>query len=133
MAIKTGVDGAALIDTTAFDVTNWTYTGTINNQETTPVGSTDQEFKQTTRGGSGSLTIVFDPANAQQKVIVDQLLSSVTLKEVLLQLQQDDTADDQLYFSAIIESVDMPVGANDVDVITVNYKKTGNLYHVPTT
>lgn len=133
MAIKTGVDGALLIDGTELPVTNWSYTGNINNQETTTIGSTDQSFEMTTRGGSGSLTFTFDPDNAQQKVIVDQFLSATTLKKVLLQLQVDDTADEQFYFSAVLESMDSPEGANDVDVVTVNYKKTGDLYHVPTT
>ena len=132
-AILKGTDGKCKIDGTDMDVTAWSYDGAIDVVETTPVGSTDKKFEQTTRSGTGSLTISFDAGNAQQKVLVDQLLSSVTLKKILVQLRQDDTNDKQLYFSVVINSISMPEGANVVDVLTVNFTKTGDLYHVPTT
>lgn len=133
MGVLKGTNGSVKIDGTSFDVTSYSYEGSIDIVETTPVGSADKTFEQTTRGGSGSLAFVLDASSAQQKIIIDQLLTSSTLKKVLLQLYQDTSGTDQLYFSAVISSVSIPVGANDMDIVTCNYTKTGTLYHVPTT
>lgn len=128
-----GKDGSCKINGTAVSVTGWTYNGVINKSETTTVGSADQTHENTTRGGSGSITLSFDSSEATQKVIVDMLLTGQTPSKFLAQLLYDTTAVDQLYFSAVLDSVDLPVNANDVDILTVNFTKTGPLYHVPTT
>jgi hypothetical protein len=133
MAITKGIDGQMQLNGVAMDVTNWTYDGAITVQETTPIGSTDQTWETTTRGGSGSLTIMFNDGDASQKVLMDNLLSSNTVAKVLMQLYTDITNTKQLYFSAVITQVSLPAGANDVHTMTVNYNKTGDMYHVPTT
>jgi len=133
MAEVRGVDGACLLNSASFSVTNWTYEGSITLQEITTIGSTDKSYKPTTRDGSGTLVCTFNASDASQKVLVDMLLSSNTPGLVLLQLYQDQTSSDQLYFSAYVSNVSLPEGANDMTIMTASFQKTGNLYLVPTT
>jgi hypothetical protein len=133
MAHLKGYDGSMKVGGTAMPCTAWTYTGTIGQAENTVIGSTDKSFTSTTREGSGSLTVNFDPSNAQQIAICNNLLSSATVTAVWLQLWYNSTGTQQLSFSAVINSIDMPVSANDADVATINFTKTGNLFSVPTT
>lgn len=133
MAEYTGKDGAVFLNSTELPVTAWDYSGSIDTYETTPVGSADKTYTQGPRDGSGSLTISTDPDNAQQKVAVDFLLTGQTPAQVLLQLYVVESSDDQLYMSAVIESIAFTQVAAGLQVTTVTYKKTGALFHVPTT
>jgi len=133
MAVLKGYEGQFTIDGTALAVTAWSYTGTINTEETTAVSAKDQTFEYTTRAASGDCTVPFDASNAQQKIAVDMMLTSGTPAKVLLQLYQDLTNDKQLYFSAVINSIGLPGVANGLSVLTINWTKDGATYHVPTT
>ena len=133
MAIKKGIDGQCKVNDTVLDVTAWTLSVSAGEGETTGVGDKDQEFEQTTRGATGSLTISFDETDAKQKEIIDMWLSGGTLAGVWLQLFVDSTNTKQWSFSAIITGFDAPVNANDIDVLTLNFKRTGAFFAVPST
>lgn len=133
MGELTGVDGKCLLNTVAFDITGWTYSGAISTHETTEIGNADKTYKQGVRDGGGSLNINMDPSDASQKVIIDQLLTGQTPGPVLLQLYSDYTNTDQLYMSVVIESIELTQEADGLQTWTASYKKTGALYHVPTT
>jgi hypothetical protein len=128
-----GVNGACKLNGVTFSVTGWGYSGSITTEEITNVGDTDKQYKQVTRDGSGNMTATFNADDASQKVAVDFLKSGNTPGSILLQLYQDSVNSDQLYFSAVITSIDLPKAPNGVDVLTLNYQKTGPLYLVPTT
>jgi len=133
MAEYTGKDGSVLLNTVAFAVTAWDYSGSIDTYETTTVGSADKSYTQGPRDGGGTLTINTDPDNASQKVIIDRLLTGQTPGQVLLQLYVVSSSNDQLYMSAVIESIALTQSATALQTWTASYKKTGALYHVPTT
>ena len=133
MAITSGLDGRLNVNGTELGVNSWTYNPTIADGETTNVGDTDQSFKQVTRAGSGNIVINFDATNASLKVICDKFLSTNSTAPVWLVLFTDETNLAYWNFSAIITDISFPKAANDVDKLTVNFKKTGNTYAVPTT
>lgn len=133
MAEYTGKDGSCLLNGVALAVTNFSYSGAISVHETTEIGSADKTYKQGVRDGGGSLNLNLDPNDASQKVIIDQLLTGQTPNPVLLQLYADSANNDQLYMSAVIESIELTAVADGLQTWTANYKKTGPLYHVPTT
>ena len=133
MAILKGMDGECKVNGTALDVTAWSLSVSANEGEITGVGDDDQEFLQTTRGASGSLTVSFNASDAKQKEIIDMWIAAGVLIAVWLQLYVDSTNTKQWSFSAIITGFDAPVAANDIDVLTFNFKRTGAFFAVPTT
>jgi len=131
MGILKGTDGSCKVDGTTLNVTAWSLSVAANEAETTNVGDKDQTFEQTTRSGEGNMTVNFDPTDAKQKTICDMWLSGNSLRKLWLQFYVDATR--QWSFSAIITGFDNPVGANDIDMLTVNIKRSGAFFAVPTT
>jgi len=134
MARRTGVNGSIEIENVAVgNVLSWTYTATANTGEVTTVGDEDQQYDYTTRTGTFSVNAQFEETDTEAASLIDNMKTGGTLAKVWVELITEDGDGDKFSFSAVINSLEVGVSANEIDTFVINGTKTGSLLAVPTT
>ena len=124
MAAVAGKDGVVMLESAKIGyVDNWSVAVNQGTAETSQMGVNWKEFIKTAKDWSGSFSGTLDCADAQQKKIIDELVSGTDIVTPTLKLTLGNSFD--LEGSVIFSSMSITASHGDKIAVSVNFQGTG--------